>query len=86
MVRKLKKVGVREGCSTIKLRTDCIVRLCCTLLAMVMGSGGLVSILIWQPLARGLSLCIIAIVLMAMALGYRQIELICKTIRMRLRR
>lgn len=69
-----------------KLKTECIIRLLCTLLAFAMGVAGIASILIGQPSTNGIILCISAIVLMAMAQGFRQIELAYNGFKARLRR
>jgi hypothetical protein len=69
-----------------KLETDCTIRLWCAQLAAIMGVGGVASFLIEQSFFNGLALCLSAIVLMSMALGFRRIELICKEIKMHLRR
>jgi hypothetical protein len=51
-----------------------------------MGIGGMATVSVREQLIGGLSLCILAILLMAMALDYKHIELVCKAIRMRLKR
>jgi Mn2+/Fe2+ NRAMP family transporter len=69
-----------------KLETDCNIRLWCARLAEVMGVMASISFLIGQPFANGLTLCVSAIVLMSMALGYRHMELVWNALKVRLRR
>jgi len=69
-----------------KVETECNIRLWCTRLAAIMGISGAISLLIGQSFVNGLILCVSAIALMSMALGYKQIDLLCKAVRMRLKR
>ena len=69
-----------------ELKINSIIRLLCALLATIMGVAGVISFLIGQSSANGLVLCASAIVLMSMALGYTQLELVCRALKMRLKR
>jgi Mn2+/Fe2+ NRAMP family transporter len=84
--RKARTKNNRLSKFSIKLETECNIRLWCSRLATIMGVGGVVSLLFGQSFTHGFTLCACAIVLMSMALGYRQIELVFKTLRMRMRR
>jgi hypothetical protein len=65
---------------------DCYVRLWCSRLAVIMGIFGGISLLIGQYFSNGLILCASAIALMSLALGYKQIDIFCKAVRMRFRK
>jgi hypothetical protein len=69
-----------------ELKTNSFIRLLCALLATIMGVAGVISFLVGQSSANGLVLCVSAIVLMSMALGYTQLELVCRALKMRLKR
>ena len=76
---RLRKVSKMERV------TDCIVRIVYATIVAVMDVAASVSLLIGQPFVNGFILLISAIVLAAMALRYRQIELILKEFRVRLK-
>jgi hypothetical protein len=84
------RAHIKNNCSQNALKkeskTDRNVRIWCSRLAVIMGILGAISLLIGQSFPNGLILCVSAIALMSLALGYKQIDLICKVVRMRLSR
>jgi hypothetical protein len=70
----------------LKLKAELDIRFFCARFAAVMGILGAVCFLIGQPYVSGVTLCVSSIVLMAMSIGYKQIDLVCKWIKMRLKK
>jgi hypothetical protein len=68
-----------------KLNTYGIIRLNCSLLGVAIGISAVLSFFSGHLPVCSLALCISAIILMAMALGYKQIEIDLKKLKVRLR-
>jgi hypothetical protein len=81
-------MGKVQISKTLKLerKVDCIVRILCASLASVLITIASLSLFLGQPFKNGAALLTVAIILLSMSLGYQQIELIWKGLRIRLKR
>ena len=84
-VKKMKN-GRLRNVSELEHVTDCNIRKLYAGLVAVMIVAASVSLLIGQPFVNGFVLLISAVMLVAMTLGYRQIKIICKAFKLRLKR
>jgi hypothetical protein len=71
--------------TSIKQKTECIIRTVSSAIGFAMSLGGVVGLLL-DRFASGFVLCIFAIIFVAMAIGYRQIELAMAKIEVKLKR
>ena len=71
--------------TSIKQKTECIIRTVSAAIGFAMSIGGVVGFLI-EKFASGFALCIFAIIFVAMAIGYKQIELAIAKIEVKLKR
>jgi Mn2+/Fe2+ NRAMP family transporter len=67
-------------------KIDCIIRILSAFLASVLAIVASLSLLLGQPFINGVILLVATVVLLSMALGYQQIELIWKGLKVRLKR
>jgi uncharacterized membrane protein HdeD (DUF308 family) len=84
-VKKMKNGRLRKV-SKMERVADCIVRIVYAGLVAVMIVTASIILLTGQPFVNGLVLLISGIILAAMSLKYRQIELIWKVLKLRLKR
>jgi hypothetical protein len=82
---QVSKNGCSRRVSKMEREIDCVIRLLCAGLVVVMVVVGSASFLTGQIFVNGFILLMSAIILMAMALRYRYIDLVWKAIRVRLK-